>query len=125
MPLSNAPNRSTVSENRLRVTVVYSPSAREVQEISLELTAPCSVLQALQQSGLLAQYPGIDHPHTTVGVWGRKAPLDQVLRDRDRVEVYRPLRVDPKVARRERFASQGSRGAGLFVKKRAGAKAGY
>ena len=125
MPLSSAPNRSMVSENRLCVTVVYSPAAREVREIPLELSAPCSVLQSLQQSGLLAQYPDIDNQRTTIGVWGRKAPIDQVLRDKDRVEVYRPLRVDPKVARRERFASQGSRGAGLFVKKRDGAKAGY
>jgi hypothetical protein len=114
-----------VSESQLNVTVLYSPVAREVQEIILELTAPCSVLQALQVSGLLARYPEIDNLHTVVGVWGRKAPLDQLLRDQDRVEVYRPLRVDPKVARRERFARQGSRGAGLFVKKRAGAKAGY
>jgi putative ubiquitin-RnfH superfamily antitoxin RatB of RatAB toxin-antitoxin module len=41
------------------------------------------------------------------------------------VEIYRPLRVDPKVARRERFVKQGARTAGLFVKKRPGAKAGY
>jgi hypothetical protein len=114
-----------VSESRLNVTVVYSPAAREVNEVKLELLAPCSVLQALQKSGLLARYPEIDNLHTAVGVWGRKVPLDQVLRDQDRVEVYRPLRVDPKVARRERFARQGSRSAGLFVKKRAGAKAGY
>ncbi len=125
MPLSSVPNRFTVSENRLSVTVVYAPAAREVQEVSLELPAPSTVLQALQRSGLLASYPEIDHLHTAVGVWGRKAPWDQLVRDNDRVEVYRPLRVDPKVARRERFASQGSRGAGLFVKKRAGAKAGY
>lgn len=114
-----------VSEARLCVTVVYSPTAREVLEVSLELTAPCSVLQALQHSGLLAKYPEIDKQQAAIGVWGRKAPRDQLLRDKDRVEVYRPLRVDPKVARRERFLSQGSRGAGLFVKKRAEAKAGY
>jgi putative ubiquitin-RnfH superfamily antitoxin RatB of RatAB toxin-antitoxin module len=47
------------------------------------------------------------------------------LRDQDRVEVYRPLRVDPKVARRERFVKQGARAAGLFVKRRVGAKPGY
>jgi putative ubiquitin-RnfH superfamily antitoxin RatB of RatAB toxin-antitoxin module len=47
------------------------------------------------------------------------------LRDQDRIEVYRPLLVDPKVARRERFVKQGARGAGLFAKKRQGAKAGY
>ena len=44
--------------------------------------------------------------------------VGQVLRDQDRIEIYRPLRVDPKVARRERFVKQGSRGAGLFIKLR-------
>jgi putative ubiquitin-RnfH superfamily antitoxin RatB of RatAB toxin-antitoxin module len=48
-----------------------------------------------------------------------------VLRDQDRVEIYRGLRVDPKVARRERFNRQGAKRAGLFAKTRAGAKAGY
>ena len=114
-----------VNEQCLRVTVVYSPTARQVQELTLNLAAPCRVLQALQLSGLLSRYPDIDNHQTVVGVWGRKANLDQLLRDQDRVEVYRSLRADPKVARRERFVRQGSRGAGLFVKKRAGAKAGY
>lgn len=114
-----------MSDNQISVTVAYSPTARDIQEVVLGLTAPCSVLQALQGSGLLARYPEIDSLNTSVGVWGRKAKLDQLLRDQDRVEVYRSLRVDPKVARRERFVRQGSRGAGLFVKKREGAKAGY
>lgn len=114
-----------VSEPLLHLTIVYAPNAREVDEVKLLLEAPCTVLQALQQSGLLLRHPEIDHHHALIGVWGRRAKLGQCLRDHDRVEIYRPLRVDPKVARRERFARQGSRAAGLFVKKRAGAKAGY
>lgn len=114
-----------MSETLLHLSVVYAPKAREPAEVKLLLPAPCTVLQALQQSGLLLQFPEIDHPQVLVGVWGRQVKLDQCLRDLDRVEIYRPLRVDPKVARRERFARQGSRGAGLFVKKRAGSKAGY
>jgi sulfur carrier protein len=58
-------------------------------------------------------------------VWGRRVPLDTPLRDGDRVEVYRPLRVDPKVARRERFVRQGARSTGLFAQRRPGAKQGY
>jgi putative ubiquitin-RnfH superfamily antitoxin RatB of RatAB toxin-antitoxin module len=42
------------------------------------------------------------------------------LRDLDRIELYRPLKVDPKVARRERFQRQGARAAGLFARKRRG-----
>jgi putative ubiquitin-RnfH superfamily antitoxin RatB of RatAB toxin-antitoxin module len=114
-----------VSDTSLHVTVVYSPVARQVTEVSLRVTAPNRVLEALQQSGLLAQFPEIDRCDILVGVWGCKVKLDDLLRDQDRIEVYRPLRVDPKVARRERFVKQGARGAGLFAKKRQGAKAGY
>lgn len=59
------------------------------------------------------------------GVWGRVLPPEHVLVSGDRIEAYRPLLVDPKVARRERFAKQGARGAGLFSKKRDNAKPGY
>ena len=61
----------------------------------------------------------------SVGIWGRKAGLDQPLRNGDRIELYRPLLVDPKVARRERFTRQGARGTGLFSRRRPGGKAGY
>ncbi len=43
----------------------------------------------------------------------------------DRLEIYRPLTVDPKVARRERFSRQGARTTGLFARRRAGGKSGY
>ena len=51
--------------------------------------------------------------------------IRQALHDGDRVEIYRRLTVDPKVARRERFTKQGAKKAGLFTKRRAGAGAGY
>lgn len=60
-----------------------------------------------------------------VAVWGKPKSLDDGLHDLDRVEVLRGLRVDPKVARRERFQKQGARTAGLFAKRRVGAKPGY
>ena len=47
------------------------------------------------------------------------------VRDGDRVEIYRDLKVDPKVARRERFRKQGARATGLFAQRRPGAKPGY
>ena len=119
------PNKLTVNKTLLHLSVVYAPRAREVFEVNLQLHAPCTVLQALQQSGLLARHPEIDNHDALIGVWGHKAKVSQYLRDHDRLEIYRPLRVDPKMARRERFVSQGSRGAGLFVKRLVGAKAGY
>ncbi len=113
------------SEMEIEVLVAYAPAARQVREISLRLPAGSTVAQALQASGLAGQYPELDLLHALVGVWGRKASRDQILRAQDRVEVYRGLRVDPKVARRERFAKQGAGRAGLFANKRVGAKTGY
>lgn len=109
----------------MQVTVIYAPAARQIREVTLTLDAPCSVLSALQQSGLLQEFPEIDHLQVGLGIWGRAVGLKHMLRERDRVEVYRNLRVDPKVARRERFVKQGARTTGLFFKKRPGAKAGY
>lgn len=110
---------------RLRLTIVHSAAPRKVREWVLELPQGATVLQALQASGIAAEFPSLDLNAAAVGVWGRKVGADHPLRDGDRVEVYRGLLVDPKVARRERFRSQGSRAAGLFAKKRPGAKPGY
>ena len=104
----------------IQVRVVYSPAAREVHEVGLLLEPDSTVLQALRASGLLQKFPGLGQPGVVLGVWGRKSDLRQTLRQDDRVEIYRSLRVDPKVARRERFAKQGVRSAGLFIKGRRG-----
>jgi putative ubiquitin-RnfH superfamily antitoxin RatB of RatAB toxin-antitoxin module len=109
----------------LEITVAYSPAARQVEQIELRLPAGSTVRDAVQASGLRARYPALELGLAGVGVWGRPAPPEQPLRDRDRVEIYRPLTVDPKVARRERFGRQGARAAGLFARRRPGAKPGY
>jgi uncharacterized protein len=109
----------------IKVSIVYSPAARQVFEEHLDLADGATVRQAVLASGLLAAFPDLNLSHSVVGVWGRKAPASQALRDQDRIEVYRPLQVDPKLARRERFRTQGARSTGLFARKRAGGKAGY
>lgn len=109
----------------IQVVVAYAPAPREVIERAVELRDGATVQDALQASGLTQDYPGIGDGEGMLGVWGRKAEPGQVLKDRDRVEIYRPLRVDPKVARRERFNAQGARAAGLFARRRPGAKPGY
>ena len=58
---------------------------------------------ALALSGLLRRHAAIDTAAARIGVWGKLRPRDHVLRDRDRVEIYRPLLVDPKEARRLRY----------------------
>ncbi|MDP1739527.1 MAG: RnfH family protein [Polaromonas sp.] len=109
----------------MKITLAYSPAPRQVREWSLELPSGSTAGQALAASGVMAEFPELAARRLALGVWGKKAGLGQVLSDQDRVEIYRPLRVDPKVARRERFNTQGVKKSGLFAKKRAGAKAGY
>lgn len=108
----------------MRVELVWSPAPRQVLEVALELPDGSRVSDAIAASGWLQQHPALS-PLPGVGIWGRKATQEHLLEDGDRVEIYRPLRVDPKVARRERFVSQGARQAGLFAKRRPGAKPGY
>jgi putative ubiquitin-RnfH superfamily antitoxin RatB of RatAB toxin-antitoxin module len=109
----------------VKVVVMYSPAPRQVLEWRVVLPAGATLRQAVLASGLPDAYPDLDLATASVGVWGRKAAWEQPLREGDRVEVYRPLLVDPKVARRERFRKQGARAAGLFAKRRPGAKPGY
>lgn len=101
----------------LRVTVAYSPGPRQVALWDVTLPSGATVADALAGSGLLEAHPALRGQTLALAVWGRQATLSQALRERDRVEVLRPLLVDPKVARRERFVKQGTRGAGLFAKK--------
>ena len=114
--------------SQLTISLVYSPVSREVREWMLELPAGTTVGQALQKTGIFEEFPELDMRQTDslkIGVWGKRTNLTRLLRDHDRVEVYRGLRVDPKVARRERFTRQGVKRAGLFSVVRSGGKAGY
>lgn len=94
-------------------------------EWSLNIPNECTVSQALAQCRELQEMAQFKQGALMVGVWGKRVSLDQLLRENDRVEIYRQLRVDPKVARRERFSRQGVKSAGLFSTKRVGAKSGY
>ncbi|WP_210546419.1 RnfH family protein [Rhodoferax sp. PAMC 29310] len=109
----------------IQITLVYSPTPRVVREQIMGVPDGTTVHQALMRSVLVVEYPDLLNDETQIGIWGRLSNLTQILRDKDRIEVYRPLTVDPKVARRERFTKQGAKAAGLFAKKRLGAKAGY
>lgn len=110
----------------IEVTLSCSPAPREVFEQVLQLAPDARVSDAVLASGLGQRFPSLDWRHAmTPGVWGRAVEWDQKLVDGDRVELCRPLTVDPKVARRERFQRQGARGTGLFANRRKGGKAGY
>ena len=107
------------------MTVAYSPAARQVREWPCDLPHGCTARLAIEKCGVLAEFGDLIIDTLIIGIWGKHCGLSHKLNDNDRVEIYRPLRVDPKVARRERFTRQGAKRAGLFTTKRAGAKAGY
>lgn len=90
---------------RIAVAVAFSPGPRCVELVQLCLPVGATVGDALQASGLLERHPDIDLAVHKVGVWGKLQSLGSPLRDRDRVELYRPLQVDPKEARRQRYRS--------------------
>ena len=89
----------------MKVVVAYSPSPRDVDLVSLSLPEGATVLDALKASGLIERHPEIDPSQMKLGGWGKLREPHDVLRDADRVEVYRPLLVDPKEARRQRYRS--------------------
>ena len=109
----------------IAVVAVYSPSARDVRHAELVLSAGSTVQSAMPALAQALGVPSAELAALQCGIWGKRCPPDTVLQAQDRIEWYRPLRVDPKVARRERFVRQGAKSAGLFAQRRPGAKAGY
>ncbi len=70
----------------------------------LSLAPGATVRQALQDSGVFRAFPELAGPVLAVGIYGRRVQVDETLSDGDRVELYRPLRFDPKESRRRRAA---------------------
>ncbi len=102
-----------MAENKMNVEVVYA--RRERQElVRVQLPEGATVRQAVEASGLLEKHPELDLAQNKLGIFSKLSKPDTVLRDRDRVEIYRPLIADPKEVRKQRAA------AGKVMKKGAG-----
>ena len=97
----------------LTIEVVYALPTKQ-QLISLKLPPGSTVRQAIDASGLLLKHPEIDLSKNRIGVFAKLTKPDALLRDHDRVEIYRPLIADPKEVRKQRAA------AGKLMKKGAG-----
>ena len=88
-------------EATLRVTVVYADPARQFA-CELQLPAGATVADAMQASGVAAAIGLAPAELQSVGIFSRRVEQSTLLRDGDRVEIYRPLKIDPKEARRKR-----------------------
>jgi putative ubiquitin-RnfH superfamily antitoxin RatB of RatAB toxin-antitoxin module len=118
----------------IQVTLCWSQQPRQVHENLLTVPAG-STVEAVVDAGVqqLTQVPDAalspsqlaQLKFLTPGIWGRKADWHDLVNEGDRLELYRPLKVDPKVARRQRFKRQGKGRTGLFANRKRGAAAGY
>ena len=89
------------SNKTIKVELVYiEPNKQNV--LSVEIPEGSDIRSAISYSGLLEQYPQIDLSVNKVGIFSKLQQLDTILQQGDRVEIYRPLQVDPKEARRRR-----------------------
>jgi putative ubiquitin-RnfH superfamily antitoxin RatB of RatAB toxin-antitoxin module len=96
-----------MATDELVVEVVYAAAPHRVARVSLKLPPGATVAQALRASGIIASLSEQELDRLQAGVWGRVVPGSTPLRPGDRVELYRPLTVDPKEARRLRYRRDG------------------
>jgi len=97
------------------ITIEVCYALKERQEVAtVRLPAGSTAQQAIEASGMLEKFPEIDLAKNKIGVFAKLSKPDTPLRDRDRVEIYRPLIADPKEVRKQRAAE------GKVMKKGAG-----
>lgn len=90
-------------QKEITVEVAYVNKRKQFNE-AVNVPTGATLMQALNLSGLLATFPELDPGQIAVGIYGKKVATETVLNNGDRVEVYRPLEIDPKEARRARAA---------------------
>jgi putative ubiquitin-RnfH superfamily antitoxin RatB of RatAB toxin-antitoxin module len=93
----------------LQIYVCYATPQREFIH-PMKVEPGTTIGQAIEQSGVLAEFPEINLVTQPVGIYAKKKTLDTVLRERDRIEIYRPLVADPKDSRRRRAAKKDAAG---------------
>jgi putative ubiquitin-RnfH superfamily antitoxin RatB of RatAB toxin-antitoxin module len=92
-------------DDTLQVWVIYATPQDEFVQ-PMQVAPGATIVQAIEGSGVLSQFPEINLVTQPVGIYGKKKTLDTVLRARDRIEIYRPLVADPKDSRRKRAAKK-------------------
>ncbi len=90
-------------EEIMQVSVAYAGPSQQIW-LSLDVPESSTVLQAIERSGILARCPGLDLRKNKVGIFGKITRLTTPLADGDRVEIYRPITVDPKTVPQRKIA---------------------
>lgn len=97
------------SVSTVRVQVAYALAERQVV-LTVAVPADATIERAIRASGIIDCFPEIDLARQAVGVFGARAELADTIRAGDRIEIYRPLQVDPKEARRRRAEHKRTKG---------------
>lgn len=92
----------------INVEVVYG-TAQSVELIQLNIKEGATALEAIQQSGMMHLYPEIEKNEKNIGIYSTLCSENTILKEGDRVEIYRPLTIDPKEIRRKRAVNQKSK----------------
>ncbi|MCH8071270.1 MAG: RnfH family protein [Proteobacteria bacterium] len=87
-------------QKTIKVEVVCALAERQ-ELLAITMRAGATVAEAIEQSGIVGKFPEQDLSACTLGIWGRLADSDHLLQDGDRIEIYRPLLIDPREARRQ------------------------
>ena len=87
--------------NKINIEVVYALPNEQIL-LRQQVSVGAIVAEAIQASGVLDKYPEIDLVNNKLGIFGKLTKADAVVRDKDRIEIYRPLIADPKEVRRKR-----------------------
>ncbi len=82
----------------INVIVAHATPSQQI-EIPLQVEESCTVVLAIKRSGILSYFPEIKLPEAKLGIYSQPASLDASLQEGDRIEIYRPLTIDPKQAR--------------------------
>jgi putative ubiquitin-RnfH superfamily antitoxin RatB of RatAB toxin-antitoxin module len=96
-------------KNTIAIEVVYALPERQ-ELIAVVIPVGTTVAEAIDQSGIARKFPGQDLSRCRLGIWGRLVDGDCALQDGDRIEIYRPLLIDPREARRQLAAEGKSMG---------------
>ena len=90
-----------MAEKKLSVDVVYAQAGR-VSHRTVELAVGSTVREAIEAAGMLEALPGGLFDAAQLGIFSRKVSADHLVQEGDRIEIYRPLLIDPMEARRRR-----------------------
>lgn len=86
----------------LEIEIVYGTAEKQILR-SIRIEQGATARMAVLQSGLDKDFPELDLNAAPLGIFGKRVKDDFLLRERDRIEIYRPLLIDPKEARRKRI----------------------